>query len=151
MSNPYSNGISFERLMLLVAAIAQNPGIAPHKGRNAGVDPMETLLEAMREIAQQRHVEWQSWSVNTIRADLKTLRKYGILPDKTMLRAGYYLGKKQEEFKLPPKQTSSRKSRLTAEEMAKLRASGQSLAQIAKQAGVSRERVRQLLSSGVSG
>jgi hypothetical protein len=144
MTHPYSELPSFERLLLLVAAIAQNPGIAPQKGRNNGSDPMVALLDAMRQVAEDQGIELQRWSEHTIRKDLATLRKYGILPNDTALRSGYYLGRKQNR-RLPPLPPTPRKSKLTIAQIKELRDDGLTLQQIGDRAGLSKERIRQLL------
>lgn len=135
----YSNRGSFERIMLLIAAIANNPGIAPESG---DTPPMQALLEAMNAMAQERGIEWQDWSEHTIRKDLVTLRKYGILRSGTAMRSGYVLG--QGKTEPPPKPYRPRKSALSADEIVKLRREGKSLADVAKLAGISREAVRQI-------
>lgn len=143
--HPYSDRRAFERLMLLIAAIAQNPGIAPQKRRNAGLDPMESIQQKMMEIATEQGIEYKEYSLNTLRKDLVTLRIYGILPSETSLRAGYFLGKKQEvvfPVRSPP---IPRKSTLSVKEIEGLRKEGMTLQAIADKAGLSRERIRQIL------
>jgi hypothetical protein len=135
----YSSQASLDRLLLLVAAIANNPGIAPESG---DTPPMQALIEAMQAIAQEQGIDWPGWSEHTIRKDLVTLRKYGILRSATAMRSGYVLG--QGKIEPPSKPYRPRKSALSAEEIVKLRAEGKSLAEVAKLAGISREAVRQI-------
>jgi hypothetical protein len=97
--HPYADRASYERVMLLVSAIASNPGIAPS---GVEVSPMVALLGEMKAIAHARGMPWKEWSEHTIREDLKELRRFGILREGTAMRSGYYLGKEPPE--LPPVQ-----------------------------------------------
>lgn len=137
----YSDRASFDRLMLLISAIANNPGIAP-----SGIEdsPIAALLKEMQAIALASGIFWQEWSEPTIRKDLALLRKYSILPS-TTIRGGYYLG--QAMPVLPPvirKPRKNPKSKMSPQEIVRLRGEGRSLAEIAALAGISRERVRQI-------
>lgn len=127
------------RLLLLVSAIARNPGIAPSE---TGQNPMLVLLAEMRAIAIANNLEWQDWSEHTIRKDLIVLRRYGILPRKHQ-RSGYRIDAAEP---LPPPVRAPRKRvkcSISDEELLKLRDEGRSLAEVAKVAGLkSREAVR---------
>ena len=92
--NSYANTQAFERLMVLIATLVQHPGVG---GRNPGEekpgdhDAAEAILSKMEQTAQSLHITLPAYSVHTIRKDLRTLRRYGILDDR-MYRWGYYLG-----------------------------------------------------------
>lgn len=142
--HPYSDRASFERIMLLISAIANKPGIAP---QSAEVPPMQAILIEMQSIAKACEIEWQSWSENTIRKDIAVLRNYKVLPSGTSFRSGYYFGKDATPQEPPKKPCHPRKSKLNREEIVKLRQEGKSLAEVAEIAGISRERVRQIENS----
>lgn len=145
MTHSYQSLASFERLLLLVSAIAQNPGIANQRQtQQKNRDPMDILQDAMAVIAQKQGIEFDRWSSHTIRADLKTLRQYGILPSGTVQRGGYRLNQ-QQEITQPTKTKTRSKSKLTPAQMRQLQQEGASLRAIAEKSGVSRERVRQIL------
>lgn len=91
--HPHSDRAAFNRLMLLAAAIAQNPGIAPG---NTGGCFREEMIKAMKAIALEQDIAWvKDWSEPTLRKDLETLRNFGLVPSGTALQSGYYLGRKQ--------------------------------------------------------
>lgn len=133
----YSDRASFERIMLLIATIANNPTIAP----------MEKILQEMRAAAERQGIEFENWSVHTLRADLRTLRQYEILKSGTAYHGGYAIGISTPPPKKIPKKPGTKKSKLTVEEMRVLHEEERlSYSQIAERAGVSRARVGQLLS-----
>jgi predicted DNA-binding transcriptional regulator YafY len=92
-NHSYSHPEAFERIMLLIAAIAQNPGVgADETGESLGEhDAMALVLVAMQNLATEMGIVLPDYSVHTLRKDLRTLRRYGIL-EQRMYRWGYYLG-----------------------------------------------------------
>jgi len=91
----YSDRASFERLLLLIATFLHHPGIGcpdpdiPHRdGHHQALIPVQQALLAT---AHQYGIELVSYALPTLRKDLETLRRYGIL-DRHMYRWGYYLG-----------------------------------------------------------
>lgn len=142
--HPHSDRRSFERLMLLVAAIAQNPGIAA-KRQGAGVDGMAAMQAAMLDVAAEQGVEYAPCSPHTLKKDLGVLRNYGILPRNVASSEGYYLGLKQERPKLPPRTIQPRKSKLSVAEIVALREQGLSYREIGALAGLSRGRIGQII------
>jgi predicted DNA-binding transcriptional regulator YafY len=93
--HPYSDRPAFERLLLLIATFVQYPGVGSpdplhsthEKQHQALIDVQAKLLD----VAQTYNIDLPSYSLGTLRKDLETLRKYGIL-DRRMYRWGYYLG-----------------------------------------------------------
>lgn len=134
----YSDRPSFDRILLLVATIAQNPGIAPS---GADITPMVALLEGMKAIAIQQGIPWQEWQPGTIRKDLSVLRDYGILPSGTSLRGGYYLGGIRDGWHKTPAPPRASKAKIPPSEMAALQSEGRSLSEIAAMAGISKQGV----------
>lgn len=144
--HPYSDHQSFQRLMLLIAAIAQNPGIAPQRRRNEGADPMESIQQAMIQIAADEGIDYRPYALNTLRKDLRVLRAYEIIPKRTAMRAGYYLGKEQKRQVLKRTPIVPRKSKLSVCEIIRLRTEEKlTLEAIGKRAGLSRQRIQQIL------
>lgn len=91
----YSDRAAFERLLLLIATFLDHPGIgcpephAPHrKGHHQALLPVQ---QALLDTAKRYDIELTSYALPTLRKDLETLRRYGIL-DRHMYRWGYYLG-----------------------------------------------------------
>jgi predicted DNA-binding transcriptional regulator YafY len=93
LTHPYSHPEAFERLMVLIATLIKHPGVgADEEGESIGEhDAMTLVLTAMQDLAAERGVPLPDYSVHTLRKDLRTLRRYGIL-DQRMYRWGYYLG-----------------------------------------------------------
>ncbi|MCU0551673.1 MAG: WYL domain-containing protein [Leptolyngbya sp. Prado105] len=88
----YSESDSFIRLMMLIATLVHHPGVGAEDVNETGQsDAMQAVFAQMRQIAQELDLALPEYSVHTIRKDLRTLRKYGIL-DRRMYRWGYYLG-----------------------------------------------------------
>lgn len=89
----YSQQSAFERLLLLIATFVQYPGIG--SAQVNALDPpcgaFEAIQKKMQAIAQTCDIDLPLYSAHTLRKDLKTLRKYGIL-ERRMYRWGYYLG-----------------------------------------------------------
>lgn len=94
MPNPYASPEAHHRLMLLVAALAQNPGIGDRRTDAHGVDAMDVIQAAMIDIATEQGIEYQPYSVATLRLDIRYLKKMGVMPAQTALHKGYYLGRK---------------------------------------------------------
>jgi len=91
--HPYSDRTAFDRLLLLIATFVQHPGVGDR-------DPLETkpaeealalVQTTMHTVAQAQGIQLPHYSVPTLRKDLLTLRRYGILSQRRY-RAGYYLG-----------------------------------------------------------
>lgn len=95
-THPYSELPAFERLLLLIATLLQNPGIgsaAPALERSPDTphhNAVEAVRLALQELACNQGLEINP-SVSTLRKDLETLRRYQIL-EPHMYRWGYYLG-----------------------------------------------------------
>ncbi|MBW4507995.1 MAG: WYL domain-containing protein [Scytonematopsis contorta HA4267-MV1] len=96
----YAEHQSFERLLLLIATILQYPGVGcpdPMNPKQNSPDKHHDAIDEVRlrflEVAAEFKVDLPIGypSTPTLRKDLETLRKYGIL-DKRMYRWGYYLG-----------------------------------------------------------
>lgn len=94
--HPYEAIAAHNRLLLLVAAIAQNPGIGNRRTDAKGRDAMEVIQEAMISIAETQGIDYQPYSLATLRLDIRYLKKMGVMPAKTALHKGYYLGKKDD-------------------------------------------------------
>jgi hypothetical protein len=92
--HPYASPEAHTRLMLLVAALAQNPGIGDRRTDAKGLDAMDVIQAAMVEIAAEQGIEYQPYSAATLRLDIRYLKRMGVMPAKTALHKGYYLGKK---------------------------------------------------------
>ncbi|MBF2066498.1 MAG: WYL domain-containing protein [Calothrix sp. C42_A2020_038] len=105
--HPYSDTQAFERLLLLIATFLKYPGVgcrdtmAPnHKHHDALVEVQLRLQELAVELEIQFPHGYPT--IPTLRKDLETLRKYGIL-ERRIYRWGYYLGTgamSSQEFKV---------------------------------------------------
>jgi hypothetical protein len=83
----YSDVTAFERLLLLIATLVRSPGVGvvddthstdvEHLGGHH--DAMVNVLLEMRRTAQRLGIDWSDCSVHTLRKDLRTLRRYGLL------------------------------------------------------------------------
>ena len=107
-SHPYSDRLSFERLMLLIATLLKHPGIGSPEltelPENTHHNALTQVQLRLQDLASVRRVELPAAypSTPTLRKDLETLRHYGILEHR-MYRWGYYLGTgvmSQEELKV---------------------------------------------------
>ncbi len=103
-----SNQLPFQRLMLLIATLLQHPGIGcPDVMDDSGKkhhNALNQVQTSLRELARELNIELPAGypATPTIRKDLETLRRYGIL-DRRMYRWGYYLGTgamSQDELKV---------------------------------------------------
>lgn len=91
----YSDLLSFQRLMLLIATFINYPGIGccedeHSKGENHH-NALALLQTQMEIIAENLHINIEKPAIATLRKDLETLREMGIL-EKRMYRWGYYVG-----------------------------------------------------------
>ena len=92
--HPYRDRIALDRLLLLIATLVQHPGIGDR-------DPLESdptteaalalVQAAMQTVAEAQGIQLPHYSIPTLRKDLVTLRRYGILSQRRY-RTGYYLG-----------------------------------------------------------
>jgi hypothetical protein len=95
MKRSYVTLSAFERLLLLIATLARNPGIGCHDSMQSDFDNHDTLKIVhmyLYKLASELNVELPLYSCHTIQSDLKTLRRYGLLDKKRAYRWGYYLG-----------------------------------------------------------
>jgi predicted DNA-binding transcriptional regulator YafY len=94
-SHPHSDRQAFERLMFLIATFLKHPSIgSPEASTQNHNQPHESLTDVkqqLEQLAQDLGITIDNCSIPTIRKDLVTLRKYGIL-NKRIYRWGYYLG-----------------------------------------------------------
>lgn len=94
MSHPYGERSAFERLLVLIATLVRHPGIGaidPNATRSTQHDAIAAVQIQLQAVAEELGIALPSYSVHTLRKDLKTLRRYGILENR-MYRWGYYLG-----------------------------------------------------------
>jgi len=94
--HPYADKLTFDRIMLLIATLVNHPGIGHSDTEKSDSKYHDALLEVqsqLQKIAAEFSIEFAENypATPTIRKDLETLRRYGIL-DKRMYRFGYYLG-----------------------------------------------------------
>jgi WYL domain len=86
-----------ERLLVLIATFLRYPGVgcadADRPKQSVHHNALQLVQAKMQEVALELGLSWESAypAVSTIRKDLETLRRYGIL-DERMYRWGYYLG-----------------------------------------------------------
>ncbi|PSB22925.1 WYL domain-containing protein [filamentous cyanobacterium CCP2] len=117
-AHPYADLLAFERLMLLITTLVRYPGIGcPESGESDDSlhqtshdlatsngketselpkrhhDALQAVRSRLQAVAQVQDVQFplDYPAVPTLRKDLETLRRYGIL-DQRMYRWGYYLG-----------------------------------------------------------
>ena len=94
ISHPYTELCAFERLMLLVATVAQYPGVGclhidvSEQAKQSG---LEEVRAYMQQVASARSISLPEYSIPTLRKDLEYLKRYGIL-EQRRYRWGYYLG-----------------------------------------------------------
>ena len=100
--HPYSDRQAFDRLILLIATFIHHPGIgSPDRiGNNSqsAHESLEAVQAKVYEVAQQYNISLTKYSIPTLRKDLVTLRKYGLL-EKRIYRWGYFLGTGVMSFK----------------------------------------------------
>jgi len=98
VTHPYTDLQAFERLMLLIATFVRYPGVGSsdlnHSIEPKSGDSHDALAEVSRclqEVARDCGIDLPTYSLHTLRKDLRTLRRYNIL-DSRIYRWGYYLG-----------------------------------------------------------
>lgn len=103
----YSDTQALERLLLLIATLLKYPGVGCRDSMEAPQKHHDALVEVqlrLQELAAEFGIEFPYGypGIPTLRKDLETLRKYGIL-ERRMYRWGYYLGTgamSSQEFKV---------------------------------------------------
>jgi predicted DNA-binding transcriptional regulator YafY len=107
-THSYTEPQAFERLLLLISTLLKNPGVGSSDNTDTETNEHHKALNdvqlRLQELAQSLGIELPKNypAIPTLRKDLETLRKYGIL-DRRMYRWGYYLGTaamSQEELKV---------------------------------------------------
>ena len=96
-TNPYASPEAHTRLMLLVAVLAQNPGIGDRRTDAKDRDAMDVIQDAMVELAAGLRLKYERYSSAALRLDIRHLKDRGIMPKGTALHRGYYLGRKIED------------------------------------------------------
>jgi len=92
--HPYADRASFERLLLLIATLIRYPGVGsatPGQPNPVGHNALEQVRSRLLQMAAEQNCSFSDCSIHTLRKDLLTLRRYGIL-NQHMYRWGYYLG-----------------------------------------------------------
>lgn len=97
--HPYADRLAFERLMLLIATLVQYPGVgssdedSPLLAEASHHDALLAVQARLQAVATASGIDLPENypATPTIRKDIETLRRYGIL-DQRMYRWGYYLG-----------------------------------------------------------
>jgi predicted DNA-binding transcriptional regulator YafY len=90
--HPYSDRASFDRLLLLIATLVRHPGIGSRRDKaTKEQDSLEVLQQHLQAISTELGFSLPNGSVHTLRKDLVTLRKFGIL-NRNRHDWGYYLG-----------------------------------------------------------
>ena len=88
----YSDQAAFDRLMVLIATLVCHPGVGSRSAKaTTDQDSLESVRQHMQEIAAELNLPLPLYSLHTLRKDLVTLRRYGIL-DRNRHDWGYYLG-----------------------------------------------------------
>ena len=98
----YSDRNAFDRLMLLIATFIHHAGVGGPDRLSSNSQTAHESLEAVKEkvceVAAQYDIPLTKYSIPTLRKDLITLRKYGILESR-IYRWGYFLGTGVMSFK----------------------------------------------------
>ncbi len=92
--HPYSDRPALDRLLLLIATLVQQPGIGNRDplAPDTTSEPALSLVQtAMQTLAAAQGIPLPHYAIPTLRKDLLTLRRYGILSPRRH-RTGYYLG-----------------------------------------------------------
>ena len=88
----YSDQAAFDRLMVLIATLVCHPGVGSRSAKaTTDQDSLESVRQHMQAIATELNLPLPVYSLHTLRKDLVTLRRYGIL-DRNRHDWGYYLG-----------------------------------------------------------
>lgn len=90
----YAAQSAFDRLILLVATLLRHPGVGasdPLSADGEAHDTMEQVRQRLQETAQEQGIPLKYDSVHTLRKDLKTLKRYGVMAERRY-QWGYYLG-----------------------------------------------------------
>ncbi len=95
-AHPYASPEAHTRLMLLVAVLAQNPGIGDRRTDAKDRDAMDVIQDAMVQLAAELGLDYERYSPAALRLDIRHLKDRGVMPKGTALHRGYYLGKKIE-------------------------------------------------------
>lgn len=94
-SHAYATFSSFERIVILVATLAQHPGVGSFNICEFSERQQQCALEEVRDYMQQvaftRGICLPKYSIATLRKDLECLKRYGIL-EQRRYRWGYYVG-----------------------------------------------------------
>ena len=92
--HPYRDRAALDRLLLLIATFVQHPGIGDRDPLEPDTEieaALELVQTAMQTVAEAQGIQLPHYSIPTLRKDLVTLRRYGILSQRRY-RSGYYLG-----------------------------------------------------------
>ncbi|MGQ9870260.1 WYL domain-containing protein [Leptodesmis sp.] len=92
--HPYAELSAFERLLVLLATLIRYPGVGGFAYDEAAEQTHDALLEMqhyLQKVANELGLALPQYSTHTLRKDLVTLRRYGVL-NQRMYRWGYYLG-----------------------------------------------------------
>ncbi|MEO0804122.1 MAG: WYL domain-containing protein [Cyanobacteria bacterium J06642_2] len=89
-AHAYTTLAAFERLLLIVAAIALYPGVGAREDEDEG-GGLEQLQARVTALGTEYGIEVRARSVATLRKDIATLRQYGIL-GRQPYREGYFIG-----------------------------------------------------------
>jgi predicted DNA-binding transcriptional regulator YafY len=86
-THPYSDRASFDRLLLLLAALVKYPGI----GNGDKTERIAAIQQTMQAIAVEQQIPLPCYAEPTLQKDLGVLRRYGLL-ERQVYRHGYYVG-----------------------------------------------------------
>jgi predicted DNA-binding transcriptional regulator YafY len=91
--HPYSDSSAFQRLMLIIATLLRYPGVGSTESDSLKKEEgsFREVLDHIQTLAQELQIDLPQYSEPTIRKDLRTLRRYGIL-EQSKYQWGYYLG-----------------------------------------------------------
>lgn len=89
--HPHADQAAFERLMLLIATLIHYPGVGSRDAETEHHESLQPVKMRLQQLAEDLKIPLADYSIPTLRKDLETLRRYGIL-ERRMYRQGYYLG-----------------------------------------------------------
>lgn len=92
--HPYSDRASFDRLLLLLSALVNAPGI----GEGDKTERITAIQQQMQKIAAKLQISLPWYAEPTLQKDLGILRQYGIL-ERPVYRHGYYVGTGVMDYK----------------------------------------------------